>query len=291
MSGGRSVFKSLEFKKQYLELYDAVLAQWNVPVESVDIKTRYGNTRINIAGPKGSPPLLLLPGFGANSTAWFPNAAALSAHFRLFAVDTNGQPGRSVPEDPLKPSNSSDWITKILDALEIESLNLAGISLGGWLALQFAIQKPERTNRVVLLDPAASFEGMSRTFFFHSLFPFMIHPTRAGLVRYFRWMTRGSTVDKNWGELMVLGILNTRPQPPIRATPFSDADLRQLKTPVLLLIGERSVIYNPQRVYQRARKLIPGIQAEIVPNASHGLNYEAVDLVNNRMLGFFNPKR
>jgi pimeloyl-ACP methyl ester carboxylesterase len=282
-----SIFKSLELEKQYMKLYDAVLTQMNVPVEPVDIKTRFGITHINITGLKEGPPLVLLPGFGANSTTWFPNAAALGAHFRIYALDTNGQPGRSIPADKLDPSNSSAWISGILDALEIEQSNLAGISLGGWLALQFTIQKPERTNRVALLDPAASFEGMSRAFFWHSLFPFMIHPTRAGLVRYFHWMTRGSEVDKNWGELMILGILNTRPLPPLRATPFSDAALRQLKAPVLLLIGERSVIYNPQRVYQRAGELIPHIQAEIVPNASHGLNYEMAQLVNSRMINFF----
>jgi pimeloyl-ACP methyl ester carboxylesterase len=287
MPSDRSIFKNSAYEKQYMDLYDAVLAQWNVPVEPVDVETRFGITHINISGSKENPPVMLLPGFGANSTTWFPNAAALSAHFHIYAVDTNGQPGRSIPEETLNPSNSSAWIAKIMDALEIKRSNLAGISLGGWLALQFAIQKPDRTNRVALLDPAASFEGMSRAFFFHSLFPFMIHPTRGGLVRYFRWMTRGSVADKNWGELMILGILNTRPQPPLRATPFSDADLRQVEAPIQLLIGERSVIYNPQRVYQRARQLIPGIQAEIVPNVSHGLNYEAVELVNTRMIDFF----
>jgi pimeloyl-ACP methyl ester carboxylesterase len=106
MPSDRSIFKTPEYERLYLELYDAILAQWNVPVEPLDIKTRFGSTHINIAGLKGSPPLLLLPGFGANSTTWFPNAAALSAHFRIYAVDTNGQPGRSVPEETLNPSNS-----------------------------------------------------------------------------------------------------------------------------------------------------------------------------------------
>jgi pimeloyl-ACP methyl ester carboxylesterase len=90
MPSDRSIFKSLELEKQYMELYDAVLAQWNVPVEPVDIETRFGITHINISGAKEDPPVILLPGFGANSTTWFPNAAALSAHFHIYAVDTNG---------------------------------------------------------------------------------------------------------------------------------------------------------------------------------------------------------
>ena len=79
MPSDRSIFKSLELEKQYMELYDAVLAQWNVPVESVDIKTHFSITHMNIAGSLENPPLMLSPGFGANSTTWFPNTAALSA--------------------------------------------------------------------------------------------------------------------------------------------------------------------------------------------------------------------
>jgi pimeloyl-ACP methyl ester carboxylesterase len=85
---------------------------------------------------------------------------------------------------------------------------------------------------------------------------------------------------------MIQGILNTRPQPPIRASAFSDEDLRRVRVPTLLLIGGRSVIYNPQRVFRRATRLIPGIRAEIFPDSSHGLNAEKSDIVNERILKF-----
>ena len=83
-----------------------------------------------------------------------------------------------------------------------------------------------------------------------------------------------------------MGILNTFPQPPIRAKAFSDEELRQLSIPTLLLIGGRSVIYNPKRVYLRATKLIPNLSAEIIQDAAHSLNAEKADLVNERILQF-----
>jgi pimeloyl-ACP methyl ester carboxylesterase len=150
-------------------------------------------------------------------------------------------------------SNSADWITEVLDGLGIEKAQLVGVSLGGWLALNFSIHKPERVARVALLDPAASFEKMSAAFLWHSFLPIMVHPTRAGLIKYFRWMTRGYSVNEKWGELMLQGILNTRPQPPIRATAFSDAELRRVKVPTLILIGKHSVIYDPDRTRRLAR--------------------------------------
>jgi len=52
------------------------------------------------------------------------------------------------------------------------------------------------------------------------------------------------------------------------------------------MIGGRSVIYDPQRVYRRATRLIPGIQAEIIPDDSHGLNAEKSEIVNERIPTF-----
>jgi pimeloyl-ACP methyl ester carboxylesterase len=210
----------------------------------------------------------------------------LSDTLRIYAVDTNGQPGRSLPNQKLTASNSSDWITEVLDGLGIQKAHLVGVSLGGWLALNFAIHKPGRTARVVLLDPAASFEKMSAAFLWHSFLPIMLYPTRAGLIKYFRWMTQGYLVSRDWGELMLQGILNTRPQPPIRAVVFTDSELRSVKVPVQVLIGGKSVIYDPQRAFQRARQLIPGVQAEIIPDASHAINAEQAELVNGRILKF-----
>ena len=281
-----SIFKSAALEKQYLELYETVLGYWNVPHQSLDVTTRFGTTHINAAGSEHRPAMLLFPGFGANSGMWFPNIAELSSQFRVYAVDTNGQPGKSLPGQKLTALNCVSWIADVLDSLGIQKVSLGGISLGGWLALRFAIEEPERVEKVILLDPAASFEGMSARFLVHSFIPFMVYPTRAGLVKYFRWMTRGYAVNPAWGELMLQGILNTRPQPPLRAYAFSAARLRQVKAPVLLLIGARSVIYNPQRVYRRARRLIPDVQAEIIPDASHMLNAEKADLVNARILQF-----
>jgi pimeloyl-ACP methyl ester carboxylesterase len=281
-----TIFKTPESEKQYLDLYDTILAKWNVPAESLDIKTSFGITHINATGSSKNPSLILLPGFGANSTIWFPNIAPLSENFRVYAIDTNGQPGKSIPSQKLTASNSSRWIAEVLDVLGLGKANIAGISLGGWLTLNFAIRKPERVERIVLLDPAASLEKVSGAFLQHSFIPIMVPPTRPGLIKYFRWITQGYAVDPNWGELLIQGILNTRPQPPIRAIPFTDSELRSVKIPVLLMIGERSVIYNPQRAYQRATRLLPHVQAEIIPGASHALNDEKAELVNARILKF-----
>ena len=281
-----SIFKTPELEEQYMAAYEAVLALWPVPVDALDVPTRFGMTHVNISGSPEKPVMVLLPGFGADSTMWFPNIADLSSQYRVYALDTIGQPGKSIPAGQVNAQNSHDWIRDVFDGLGIERAYLVGVSLGGWLSLNFALHAPERVRRVVLLDPAASFERVSAAFFWHSLIPIMIHPTRAGLIRYFRWMTHGYQVDRSWAELMLLGILNMRPQPPIRATVFSDAELRQVEVPTLLLVGGRSVIYDPERAYRRATRLVPDLEAEIIPEASHALTIEKSEIVNARILQF-----
>jgi pimeloyl-ACP methyl ester carboxylesterase len=281
-----SIFKSSELEKQYMAAYEAVLALWPVPVEAVDVPTPFGMTHVNISGSPDKPAMVLLPGFGANSTMWFPNIADLSSQYRVYALDTIGQPGKSVLTRKMTAQNSPEWMRDVFDGLGIEKACLVGVSLGGWLSLNFVLHAPERVRRVVLLDPAASFERVSTAFFWHSLIPIMIYPTRAGLIRYFRWMTQGNQVDRNWAELMLLSILYMRPQPPIRATVFSDAALRRVEVPMLLLVGERSVIYNPERAYRRAIRLVPDLEAEIIPEASHALTLEKPETVNAHILQF-----
>lgn len=285
-----SIFKTPELERQFMQTYEAVLGLWEVAHAALDIPTSFGLTHINTTGARDGPAMVLLPGFGANSTMWFPNIATLSTAFRCYAVDTNGQPGRSLPDQKLTASNNADWLDELMDGLGLRKACFVGVSLGGWLALNLAICKPARVEKAVLLDPAASFEKMSGTFLRHSFLPFMVHPTRARLVKYFLWMTRGYQVNQDWSELMLRGILNTRPQSPIRAKPFSDAQLRSVRVPVLALIAERSLIYNPQRACERARRLIPGVTAEIVQGASHALNAEKAGLVNERIVEFCKEK-
>ncbi len=71
-------------------------------------------------------------------------------------------------------------------------------------------------------------------------------------------------------------------------TKFTDDELQQIKTPVLLLIGEKEVIFSAQKAIDRATRLMPNIQAEIIPDAGHILSMDQPEMVNERILNFLN---
>lgn len=68
---------------------------------------------------------------------------------------------------------------------------------------------------------------------------------------------------------------------------FGDSQLRKIQVPVLLLIGGHEMICKPEVVFRRATRLVPGLRAEIVPDANHNAEYTAPDFVNTAILEFF----
>jgi pimeloyl-ACP methyl ester carboxylesterase len=85
---------------------------------------------------------------------------------------------------------------------------------------------------------------------------------------------------------MVLGVKQFRMGKMVLPTRFNDEELKSLKLPTLLLIGREESLYDSTAGLRRAVNLIPGIEAELVANASHDLPVGQATAVNNRVVAF-----
>lgn len=283
MSAHNSMFRTAAGQTRYFAAYDATLALWPASVESLQVPTRFGVTHINACGPAEAPALVLLPGAAISSTMWYPNIAAFSSTYRVYALDIIGDMGKSVRTRPITdPLDFAHWLTDVFDALRLEQAHVAGISLGGFLALKLAHAAPGRVNKLVLLSPA-------------SLLPlrpqFYLRVAAAILVPFLSPEKR---------QTLFLGVASPNAAPAIKQlmtpTDFryqmffpraeTDEELRQVQAPTLLLLGEQEVIYPPQTALNRANQLIPNIEAVIIPGAGHAVNIDQPELVNHRILGF-----
>ena len=65
---------------------------------------------------------------------------------------------------------------------------------------------------------------------------------------------------------------------------FSDDELRTIKVPVLLMIGENEVIYDAAKALGRARALIPNFEGELVPGVNHNICGSHYHIVDARLL-------
>lgn len=286
-----SGFRTSAGQSRYLAAYDATLALWPVAYESIHMRTRYGITHVIGSGPANAPPLLLLHAASFSATDWLPNIAALSQNFRTYAVDILGEPGKSVQTRSLKNiSDVGDWLLDVLDKLDIQRISMAGHSFGGWITVGFALHAPERLNRIVLLAPAASihrFSWQTRLGLSAGRIMWML-PSNLVLTGTLRGVfTRPESVNPTFMRQFAVGVKEFRfPSGGVMPDVYSDAELRRMSVPTLLLIGENDMIYPPQAALDNANELIPGLQGELISDAGHGLNVDQSELINSRMLGF-----
>jgi pimeloyl-ACP methyl ester carboxylesterase len=105
-------------------------------------------------------PLVLLHGIGMSRRAWEPVIPALAAQFDVIAVDLAGF-GESppLPDGAGDPASLARAVGGLLDDLGVATPRLAGNSLGGWVALELAAQRPVAA--VTLLSPAGLWQDNS----------------------------------------------------------------------------------------------------------------------------------
>jgi pimeloyl-ACP methyl ester carboxylesterase len=262
----------------------------------MDIPSRFGTTHVVASGPKDAAPLVLLHGYWATLTMWAPNVADFSNGYRVYAIDVMGQPSKSIPDEPIR--NAADyveWLTATLNGLRLDRITLMGMSYGGWLALTYTIATPERVQKLVLLSPAASVSPLVRQFSLRGMLMLLL-PTRFTVNSFMHWLgikdnpshpeVRG--VADNIVDLMYFGLKYFRmPRETVVPTVFSDDDLRAMRAPTLLLIGDREVIYDPAIALARAQRLIPNLEGDLVPQSSHDMCFSQYRLVDKRIVEFF----
>jgi len=146
------------------------------------------------------------------------------------------------------------------------------------------VHAPDRLRKVVLISPAASFIQIW-PFFLNYAIPAAIG-WRPWIQKARLWINQDLPVDEGWENLLMTCIYDGRVRNWVLPPVFSDEVLKQIKTPILLLIGEREVIYRPERVIERATRLVPGLCAEIVPSANHFAAQSNPTWVNDRILQF-----
>ncbi|WP_344575109.1 alpha/beta fold hydrolase [Streptomyces lunalinharesii] len=286
---GRYVSDTL--RDRYFAACDAVYALGATAVAEGDVETSFGTTHVYRYEPadpaaRSRTPVVLVHGSGSCSAMWYPNTPALSAARPVYAIDTPGDPGRSVQRAPLhQPERAAQWLDETLAALDLDRVHLVGASYGGWLTVNQAHRRPDRLASVTLLDPGG-LERVGLRFFawiFASLFataaPKALRPRLAA------WLEQPVLVVPELRAMVRAAVRAHRIRRPA-PLPLSDAELSTVRTPLYLVLGKRSLLVHPKRQLERVPRVIPGARAEIITGTGHGPQIDHADEVNRRMLRF-----
>ncbi|WP_416238216.1 alpha/beta fold hydrolase [Streptomyces mutabilis] len=279
------------WRDRYFAACDAVFALGAPAVAEQDVETSFGTTHVYRYEPddpaaRSRTPVVLVHGAGSCSAMWYPNTPALSAERPVYALDTPGDPGRSVQREPIhRPERAAQWLDETLDGLGLDRVHLVGTSYGGWLALNQAHRAPERLASVTLLDPGGLEKVGLRFFvwifagFFATFAPKALRPRLAA------WLDQPVLVMPELRTMIRTGVRAYRIRRPA-PLPLSEAELTTIRTPLYLVLGKRSLLLHPERQRERVPRLIPGARAEIVTGTGHGPQIDHAEDVNRRMLAF-----
>ncbi len=274
--------------KAYFEAYDKTLEKWGVDYEELYITTSHGIAHVIVSGARNAPPLVLLHGMNASSTMWYPNAKALAKDYRIFAIDLLNEPGKSYKTADFKNLEEiTTWYQEVLWALKLESFHLVGASRGGWLAVDIALRKQNDIKSIVLLSPAQTFIWIPpSTDLLKNIINIFSSKEKQVESSLETMSSNVSNIDKNYLKQYNIGVKNdTLPKFMMQMTPFSKSDLRSLKMPVLVLIGDDDLINNEKTIRIVKEDLSRG-QGEVIPNAGHFLSIDQADLVNKKVVDF-----
>jgi pimeloyl-ACP methyl ester carboxylesterase len=263
-----AIYKSLAGKSEIMALYDAVLARWPVDHETFDLPTRHGNTFIIASGEKSASPVVLLHGSASNAVSWVGEVVEYSQHFRVYAVDLPGEPGKSAENRPAwNGPGFAEWLEDVLDGLKIPKTALLGLSQGGWTALRFATTRPERVTRLVLLAPS----GVMPTrpaFILKAVILSMFG--RWGAERINRIVFGKQPIHPEAVKFMDAIMTHFKARMG-KEYLFSDDELRRLNMPTLLIGGKEDALIPVESVARRMQKLVPLLKTVLLPDMGHAL--------------------
>jgi pimeloyl-ACP methyl ester carboxylesterase len=98
------------------------------------------------------PPILLIHGYGGALDWWDDIAPALAARHRVIRLDLIGHGGTAAPTSGYQIARQAELVSAVLDKLGINRVTVVGHSMGGWVATALASRKPERIDRLILID-------------------------------------------------------------------------------------------------------------------------------------------
>lgn len=261
------------------------------------------------------PTVLCVHGLTANCRCWDTIAAEIAPQCTIAAPDLRGR-GRS--EQP--PSGYSiDWHCRDIDAilaeLRLDRIALVGHSLGAMIALTYAVRRPDRVDRLVLIDGAGSLDAEQTQKVFEGIRPALerlgteypdvqsylnalrrtpyLQPWTSRLERYFEYeleSTPGGVRCRIRPETIAEEIENLKQAAPADLYP-------QVRCPTLILRATRGMLAAddlvlPPAAARRMTAEIPDARCVDVP----GTNHYSIVLQPNRqrkreLLGFLTPPR
>ena len=240
------------------------------------------------------PPVVLLHPFPVHHGFWLSAADLLASRYRLIVPDLRGHGESTTGEGPATMEKHAADVARVCEAGGVGRAVFAGVSIGGYILMEFWRRYPQRVSALVLantraqadteegraarLQSAQDAEHHGAEPFFDGMIPKLIGETTRGnrpeLVVAARKMMRKMSVP---GLAAVQRGMAQRPD--------SFPTLKTVNVPTLILAGEEDTL-TPVEDATRMQQAIAGSRMEVIPRAGHYAAFEQPEAVGKVLRGF-----
>jgi pimeloyl-ACP methyl ester carboxylesterase len=254
------------------------------------VKIQLKSGGVSVLDQGTGPAILLLHAFPLHHAMWEPQLSLLSSRFRVIVPDIRGF-GQSQPASPWTMEEMADDLNELLDRLNIESCVVAGVSMGGYIALPFWSKYAQRVNKLILANTRARADNetekrardeMIAAIQQHGagilpdrMLPRLLMPNASpDVVRTVRTM-----IEQAEASAAAYAVMAMRDRSDFSAT------LHKVKCPALVVTGEKDVIIRLEDSRDMAAA-IPGARFVAIPESGHLSNLENPKEFNRVLLEF-----
>ena len=247
--------------------------------------------RLYVESTGEGDPVVLCHGLGGNHAAWWRVVLGLCGHHRVITWDQRGFGNSTRRTGRYGPEVAVGDLAALLDHLGLERVQLVGQSMGGWVAMGFALRHPERLGSLVLTDTLAGvftdevLAEVSRT-----SSEVLARAMKSGVDQH---PALGRRFCAEHPELVYLyREISSMGDKPDDAEVFAMLasmrapldEVAAIEPPVLLVVGEDDALCPPAAM-RLVAEAIPGATLEVLAGAGHSPYFE----VPERWLGAVGP--
>jgi 3-oxoadipate enol-lactonase len=243
-----------------------------------------------VEGPEGAPAIVFLNSLGTDLRMWDPQVAVLRSSFKVVRHDSRGHGASDSPAGPYSIELLGGDVVGLLDALEIERVDLCGVSMGGLVALWLAASHPNRIGRAILAGTAVKIGSKE-------LWDERVRAVEAGGMEAIRDVVMERLLTSSFRKRSpeVAG----RVEATLESTPpdgyvascvaVRNADLTDvvgtIRAHSLIVVGADDVA-APPREAEKLHEHIAGSELVVLEDASHLCNIEQPERFNQAVLRF-----
>ena len=263
------------------------------------MQVEVGGKPVNVAwdGPEGAPVVILSHSLAAHLDMWRPQMAALSERFRVLRYDVRGHGGTPLPAgDVTLPDLAAD-VRGLMAALGVARAHFVGLSMGGMIGQQLAVDHPDLIESLVLadtlsvygpdkqamwqerIDAASGPEGMEPLVepTIHRWFTEPFRLSHPDVMDWVRGMIRATSPEGFIGccrALMALDLTSRLPD---------------VQIPTLVLVGRQDPT-TPVSGSEVIANALPDARLVVIEDAAHISNVEQPEAFTRRLMSFLTER-